>query len=268
MNRRIVSLAGSLALCVALSLSLGGGTSLAAGETSLQPVALLELFTSQGCSSCPPADELLSRMAADPAWSGRVVPIAFHVDYWNYIGWTDPFSRRAWSERQERYASAFDSDRIYTPQLIVQGRQGCNGTDSACIRRALEHVSSPGSWSIDSVRLDRVGTTLQASVGWRGVTGSAGPTLYGALVERGLETSVARGENARRTLHNDNVVRLLASGRKVQAPRESELTFELDPRWQKDRLGLVIFLQELPSMAVLTAVRVPASDLAIALMER
>ena len=75
---------------------------------------VVELFTSQGCSSCPPADRLLTKLAQDPRYAGRVIPLSFHVDYWNYIGWTDPYSSRRWSERQRQYAAkAFRSDRIY-----------------------------------------------------------------------------------------------------------------------------------------------------------
>jgi hypothetical protein len=85
---------------------------------------IIELFTSQGCSSCPPADRLLKRLAGDP----RVIPLSFHVDYWNYIGWTDPFSSKRWSERQQGYARAFRSNRIYTPQLVVSGRTGASGS--------------------------------------------------------------------------------------------------------------------------------------------
>ena len=80
-------------------------------------VAVVELFTSQGCSSCPPADRLLSKIARDPRYQGKVIPLSFHVDYWNSIGWTDPFSSNRWSDRQRVYAGrVFHSNRIYTPR--------------------------------------------------------------------------------------------------------------------------------------------------------
>ena len=91
-------------------------------------VAVVELFTSQGCSSCPPADRLLSKLARDPRYQGKVIPLSFHVDYWNSIGWTDPFSSNRWSERQRVYAGrVFHSNRIYTPQVVVNGRSECVG---------------------------------------------------------------------------------------------------------------------------------------------
>src|SRR5207253_2481720 len=82
-------------------------------------VAVVELFTSQGCSSCPPADRLLSKLAHDARYQGKVISLSFHVDYWNYGGWTDPFSAARWSDRQKAYAGrVFHSNRIYTPQVV------------------------------------------------------------------------------------------------------------------------------------------------------
>ena len=101
----------------------------AAEKPDAAGVAVIELFTSQGCSSCPPADRLLSRLASDPRYAGKVIPLSFHVDYWNYIGWTDPFSSADFSQRQRAYAQrAFRSHRVYTPQVVVNGRDECVGS--------------------------------------------------------------------------------------------------------------------------------------------
>src|SRR5262245_4538420 len=100
------------------------------GEPAGSPgIAVVELFTSQGCSSCPPADRLLSKLAGDPRYQGQVIPLSFHVDYWNSIGWTDPYSSSRWSQRQQAYAAqVFHTNRIYTPQVVVNGRSECVGS--------------------------------------------------------------------------------------------------------------------------------------------
>ena len=98
---------------------------------------VIELFTSQGCSSCPPADRLLSRLAEEPAYRGKVVPLAFHVDYWNYIGWTDPFSSPRWSERQRDYGRSLGLGTVYTPQLVIDGRSECVGSQEGDVRREI-----------------------------------------------------------------------------------------------------------------------------------
>lgn len=114
---------------------------LMAAAGSSQPesnnVVLLELFSSQGCSSCPPADRLLHELADAPEMHGKIVPLAFHVDYWNYIGWRDPFSDTKWSERQRRYSEAFNSSRIYTPQMVVNGSVEFVGSDRNRARREI-----------------------------------------------------------------------------------------------------------------------------------
>jgi hypothetical protein len=99
---------------------------------------VIELFTSQGCSSCPPADRLLTRLAQDSKLAGQVIPLSFHVDYWDYIGWQDPFASPRWSERQRQYGRAFRSNRIYTPQLVVNGRTECVGSQEGVVRRQIE----------------------------------------------------------------------------------------------------------------------------------
>ncbi|MGH9465120.1 MAG: DUF1223 domain-containing protein, partial [Thermoanaerobaculia bacterium] len=117
---------------------------------------LLELFTSQGCSSCPPADRLLSRLAAARGSEPVVVPLAFHVDYWNHIGWEDPFSQGRWSARQRAYALAFGRDGVYTPQLVVDGTEELVGSDERAVRRAIERAaaqSRPGWVRLGAGRL-------------------------------------------------------------------------------------------------------------------
>src|SRR5436190_18609544 len=109
---------------------IAGVTALSGADApaELEPALVVaELFTSQGCSSCPPADALWQRLGDESPLGARIVPLAFHVDYWNSLGWKDPFSSAAWSSRQSDYARAFGSGRIYTPQAVIGGRAECLG---------------------------------------------------------------------------------------------------------------------------------------------
>src|SRR5271169_3547256 len=110
------------------------GRSIVAGEAADGGPVVLELFTSQGCSSCPPADALISELGAS---SKSVIPLAYHVDYWNHLGWADPFSSGQWSERQSDYARAMNLDGEYTPQMVISGAWQCGGSDAGSIERAV-----------------------------------------------------------------------------------------------------------------------------------
>ena len=101
--------------------------------------AVVELFTSEGCSSCPPADKLLGEIVANARENKKsVFALAFHVDYWDYIGWKDPYAKKAFSERQQRYAQTFRSNRIYTPQMVVNGTEEFVGSNRAKARANIE----------------------------------------------------------------------------------------------------------------------------------
>ena len=109
---------------------------------------LVELFTSQGCSSCPPADQMISNLGRERG-DVEIIPLSFHVDYWNYIGWQDVFSSNKWSERQRQYTAALPGNRTYTPQLVVQGQVDCLGSNERCIRNAVARTASrPAAASI------------------------------------------------------------------------------------------------------------------------
>ena len=172
-----------------------------------EPVAVVELFTSEGCSSCPPADRLLLDLAGRD--DERLFPLAFHVDYWNRLGWTDPFSERAYSERQRAYARVVGSGRVYTPQMIVNGQAELVGSRRVQAEQALQRaLTHPAPATVD----------LIASVNERTVEldyavkdAPEGAVLNLALVQRRVEQDVPRGENAGRTLAHANVVRAFAT---------------------------------------------------------
>jgi hypothetical protein len=165
--------------------------------------AVIELFTSQGCSSCPPADALLTWLSGEPG----VIPLSFHVDYWNYIGWTDPFSSADWSARQRSYARVSRAAQVYTPQAVVNGETQFVGSNErtarAEIRKALDRPADV------RVGLERKGDSIlvEASPLRRPTPGPLVVLL--AEFEVKTETAVRRGENGGRKLRNDFVVRRL-----------------------------------------------------------
>ena len=224
----------------------------AAAPAATEPGApvLLELFTSQGCSSCPPADRLLSELAADAALAGEVVALAFHVDYWNYIGWADPFSSERWSQRQRRYAEVLEDGRVYTPQLVVNGRRHLVGSRRGDVLRAVREARSrPPAARLDLAVGEAAGGTLPVEVAARLLRDAGeGPlVLWVALWQDGLVTPVSRGENADRVLRDDRVVRRLLRAAELAAEAGAEaavrVELPLDADWPRDDLGVAAFLQ-------------------------
>ncbi len=199
---------------------------------SAEGPVVVELFTSQGCSSCPPADRLLSKLASTGSLADRAVaPLSFHVDYWNDLGWADPYSLPAWTERQRQYARAITDDRVYTPELVVGGTSGVIGSNVAAVTQAIQHAPHPAllaaaaTWSKDAVTVT-----------------AAAPNdaeVWVAVWEDGTSTKVIRGENSGETLGSDRVVRRLE--RVAAAGQKASTSIKLDPRW--GTAGAVAFAQ-------------------------
>lgn len=205
---------------------------------------VLELFTSQGCSTCPPADALLSRLAREPRWQGRLVALALHVDYWNYVGWTDPFSSADWTHRQNAYSEKIGAE-TYTPQAVINGRRICVGSVEADVRRLLDEAASQSTGRV-TLNLRRDGSKVAADI-----VAAPPPEHSGdldvmlAVVESGLETQVKYGENAHRTLHDDFVVRRLERSFKLgDAERKETATVRLQRDWKAENAGVAVFLQD------------------------
>lgn len=155
---------------------------------------VLELFTSQGCSSCPPADALLGELVRQPG----VIGLAWHVDYWNSLGWRDPFARREWTDRQKAYAAHLDSE-VYTPALVVNGAAMVVGSARSAVHRAIEQAAPPPV----AVTLRRTTSGLEAEIG------ALSTPVTGMLVTYDPEqaTQVGAGENEGRKLVEYRVVR-------------------------------------------------------------
>ncbi len=239
-----------------------------AGEPGPSPqpsdrVAVVELFTSQGCSSCPPADRLLSKLAHDAqskgGSQGKVIPLSFHVDYWNSIGWTDPFSSSRWSQRQQAYAArVFHTNRIYTPQVVVNGHAECVGNSERDVAsRIAEALSTDPAARINlAVGPPTPDGHLKVNVGAKLARAVAAGDLdlWVAVYESGLSTDVKAGENASRVLRNDRVVRRLEKAFTLPgtagAEKAGEIVLGIDKRWKVDSLGVAAFLQDPATLAI------------------
>lgn len=187
---------------VVLLLALGIGPAAAAAETSDPPI-VVELFTSEGCSSCPPADAFLTDLAQQRR---DVLPLAFHVTYWNGLGWKDPFSFEGATARQHRYASVLEDGQVYTPEMVVNGARSFVGSDRADGLAELSRAArAPGTHV--PLRLTRNGDRLVISIGPG--TDQAAIVLVGYDPEH--RTPIGRGENGGRTLLESNIVRSLAT---------------------------------------------------------
>lgn len=166
---------------------------------------VVELFTSEGCSSCPPADRLLAELAQRPG----ILALSFHVDYWDRLGWKDPFSSRAATERQQDYARLLGHGSVYTPQIVVDGRWEGVGSDQAAVAQALDRAGHGGSEVPVALALNRGQVRVVLGPG-----GPAEPTPAATVLligyDRRAVSTVERGENAGQTLTHVDVVRSLA----------------------------------------------------------
>ena len=188
-------------------------------NVSMSSVALLELFTSEGCSSCPPADRLLSQLAN---FDSNVIPLSFHVDYWNQLGWTDPFSKAQFSERQKEYGEHFHLESIYTPQLIVNGEYELVGsnrsTAEADIKKAIGEKCLVRI-NIDEVRKDGNKLLLNCTLegDWKQTNVAV------ALVQKHAEVKIKGGENGGSKLSHVNVVRSF-----VEKPAQQKISVDIE----------------------------------------
>ena len=174
---------------------------------SYAPVAVLELFTSEGCSSCPSADKLLPQLAK---LDSNIIPLSFHVDYWNRLGWTDQFSSSEYSERQRSYAKQLNLESVYTPQLVVNGEYELVGSNRAnaetAIKKALKEKSQV-QIDISDVKItgNKVSFTSMASGDFKKTD------LLAVLIQKQATTKVRAGENGGATLSHINIVRAFSS---------------------------------------------------------
>ena len=228
---------------------------------------LVELFTSEGCSSCPPADELLTRLEqTQPVDGVEVIALSEHVDYWNRLGWTDPYSSSEFSARQNDYARAFDTDEVYTPQMIVDGRAQFVGGDSGRARKAIASASrdSKAAVSVSLASEDTRAGSITLDVRAerpQNVSESDSTEVLLAITESGLRSSVSRGENAGRRLSHTAVVRKLTALGSVDSRGGVQFVakpvVQIPRGWKRDSMKAVVFVQEHTSRLVLGVAAAP-----------
>jgi hypothetical protein len=222
---------------------------------------IVELFTSEGCSSCPPADELLRELVVrQPAEGVEIVAFGNHVDYWDRLGWRDPFSSDWSTKRQYRYAQRFDSAQVYTPQAVVAGADECLGSNRSAILSLVENAARATTADV-SLTLKPGGKAgkqpieVQISKLPRRTEKVVYEVLL-AITEDELSTDVRRGENAGRKLRHAPVTRKVVQIGDLTGDQVAVLlpaTLELDNGWNHDHLRLTAFVQEKAGLKIVGA---------------
>lgn len=236
-----------------------------AASSGRRTPVLVELFTSEGCSSCPPADALLIQLErTQPVPGAEVIVLSQHVDYWNHIGWTDPFSSADFTARQNQYSESFGNDSVYTPQMVVDGKTEFVGNDRSSALSAIARAgaSPKAAVNISIVRNASASksddTQVHLSVE-RPAALSAGDSaeVLLAVTETNLTSDVARGENTGRRISHTGVVRSLKIIGKLNPEASpafsADVPVKLDPHWRRENLRVVTFVQERRSRRVLAA---------------
>ncbi len=217
-------------------------------------IAVIELFTSEGCSSCPPADSVLSALHAAAKKNGtRVYTLAFHVDYWDKLGWPDRFASADFTKRQYDYAAAFNSRSVYTPQTVVNGSAEFVGSDQKRTGTEIEKALSkaPALTVTATLATRKPGEPFTVEVSAPGAP--AGSRICLALAEDGLVSDVKKGENAGRKLTHDGVVRAFAVV-PIGEGKATKITLNAPADTKEPSTSLVAYVQEKGTLHVLGAV--------------
>jgi hypothetical protein len=226
-------------------------------NSSTREPVLVELFTSEGCSSCPPADRLLEELDRTQPFPGvELIALSEHVDYWNRLGWKDPFSSALYSARQEEYANRLRLESVYTPQLVVDGKSQVVGNDRREVFSAIEHSIRDPKLPIVILGAARTGTDVRVAFKLLRTERSNGTALmYIVLADNEAHASVVRGENAGRALSHVAVARqIIQSGPlKLSAALTKQVVLPVPPGTGAKGLRVVLFLQDQSSGHVLGA---------------
>lgn len=207
---------------------------------------LVELFTSEGCSSCPPADALLRQIDGKQTKDGRrIIGISEHVTYWNHLGWSDPFSNEVFTQRQNEYGRRFNLDSVYTPQMVIDGEDQLVGSDGDGLQRELDK-SRNSQTTLNIVSIVPHGDALKVTYSLAGGSSNKDAELVAVVADDEDRSSVARGENSGRVLTHVSVARLIKRIPAKTSPEEQTLEISI-PRSsataQKQGRRLILFAQ-------------------------
>jgi hypothetical protein len=251
----------SIGLLAVLALVCFGSFSLLASHEASSAIpkavpnatVVVELFTSEGCSSCPPADAVLSRLVQQQPLEGiTVLGLGEHVDYWNDLGWVDPFSSASFSKRQQDYANSISHSRgAYTPQLVVDGKEEVIGSDEGEVHRAISRAAAVQKATMNiAADLPSSGDALQVQVAVTippEVTIAGASSVMIAVTEDNLASDVHRGENSGRHLKHTAVVRQLVTLGQLKPGLQQwsgSTSIAIAPQWTQADLKVIGFLQE------------------------
>jgi len=233
----------------------------------IRPAVLVELFTSEGCSSCPPADRVLAQLSEQQLVGGiDVIAMSEHVDYWNQLGWSDPFSAPQFSARQNQYAKAFGHADVYTPQMVIDGQAEFVGSD---VRQAIQAVTQAAQKPKGSVTISLVGRDIDAmklrvSVDpIHGVSWGGSADVFLAVTEDNLSSSVQRGENRGRKLTHVAVVRSLNQIGSLDEAGSFTSTpaVRVARQWKVMDLRVIAFVQARTDRRILALASIPIEGL-------
>jgi len=237
-----------LAVFLLVATFVGGATGKShAGDQ--QPLTVVELYTSQGCSSCPRADAYLGELA-DRAERERLLPLSFHVDYWDYLGWKDPYSSRKNSDRQRLYAQYMEQRYVYTPQMVIQGTYQVTGSDRASVDHA---IMAAGKKKPLDITMRKEGNDIIVSL--PGLSTTVNANLFVVLYDDAHTTKIKRGENRGEELENRNVVRYLKKVAHWKGSA-SEIPFTLPVSKDGRRDGCAVLLQSADTGHILGAQKI------------
>ncbi|WP_321471770.1 DUF1223 domain-containing protein [uncultured Paludibaculum sp.] len=238
-------------------------TAAAFGDAKMSSPVLVELFTSEGCSSCPPADAALARLDKEQTVAGvPVIVLSEHVDYWDGPGWKDPFSSSQFSARQQAYGARFRLESVYTPQMVVDGREQFVGSNAPALRNALTKAASQNKAELRIVKAARNGSEVEVEIeAGHGATGPKGNlNVWVALARDRESVSIKGGENSGRNLEHVAVVRVLVNGGTMKGGGGFHRTVRVPLNPALKGMRAVVFLQPSDAGPIAAAAVRPLED--------
>lgn len=223
---------------------------------------VVELFTSEGCSSCPPADEVLGQLHELGFSDEQVIPLAYHVDYWNNLGWTDKFSHAYLTQRQWNYARLYRASQVYTPQMIINGTQQFVGSNQSLAKKHIQNAwletdAAEIFFQTISGAGDAPTMTFEITHTLHETFDPGALALFVAVTEDGLSSDVTSGENQGRLLIHHAVVRTMKRINQIStdkdAPTTNHAALFIKPGWKRNNLKAAAFIQNLANGAIIGA---------------